>query len=534
MRPDTSIQHPVSSLHLKIRILRFLYTIFASVFSGVLLFLAFPRYDLGFLAWVGLVPLLLSMRGKGPKEGFSLSWTCGLVFFAGAFSWIYQVPGYNSIHHALIIPYLGLYFAVFGLGFSLISKRWGIVVALWAAPFLWVSLEYLRSTLGFLSLPWALLGHSQYRYPPIIQVASFTGAYGISFLIVLVNAALAAVLLNCLGRLRAYRHLAASVVVTFALVGFVLSYGYMILGKSLPAKTIRISVVQANVDQEMKNNPKKYAKPIMQKHVDLTHKVAQDNPRLIVWPEGATPGFVLKNMSLLNQIRSLVREKGAYFVIGSSEYPKFIKEASYGPQEFGNTAIFFSPGGKVLGQYLKIRLVPFGEYIPLEKTVPWPRFIVPDEKKSFEVPGNEFTLFQLDGTRFGVLICWEIVFPDLCRGFAKKGANFMINITNEGWFGESAAPYQMAAINVFRAVENRIAVARAANTGISCFIDPFGRITGKVRNSGKDSFVEGYLTQEIVLADENTFYTRHGDLFVYAILLVSVLIVGASLIVRMR
>jgi len=322
--------------------------------------------------------------------------------------------------------------------------------------------------------------------------------------------------------------------VTFALGAVVVTYGYAILGMLAFTKTIRISVIQANVEQKMKNNPKKYADAIMQKHVKLTHQVAQDNAELIVWPEGATPGFVLKNMSLLNEITSLVRDKKTYFVIGSSEYPKFIKEASYDPAEFGNTALFFSPEGKVLGQYLKIRLVPFGEYIPFEKTISWPRFIVPGEKKGFEVPGKEFSLFQLDKSRFGVLICWEIVFPDLCREFVRKGANLMINITNEGWFGESAAPYQMAAINVFRAVENGISMARAANTGISCFIDPFGRITGRVQNSGKDIFIEGYLTQEMLVAEKNTFYTRHGDLFAYFVLLVSVLVVGASFVSRKR
>lgn len=530
MRLDAGIQHAPFSLRSKKGVLSFFYRIAASVLSGILLFLAFPRYDLGFLAFVGLVPLFLGMKGKGPKVNFFLSWTCGLVFFAGAFNWIYQVPGYNSIHHALIIPYLGLYLALFGLAFGLVSRRWGIAAALWAAPFLWVSVEYIRSNLGFLSLPWALLGHSQYRYPPIIQFASFTGAYGISFLLVLINAALAGILLKCFGGLRACGKLTGLVVAAFVMVGVVLSHGYLILERAPFTKTIRISVVQANVDQEMKDNPKKFAQPIMQKHVEMTHQVAKDNPKLIVWPEGATPGFVLKNMSLLNEITSLVRDKKTYFVIGSSEFPKFIREASYGPEEFGNAALFFSPEGKVLGQYLKIRLVPFGEYIPFEKSFPWPRFIVPDEKKSFEIPGREFTLFQLEDESICVLICWEIVFPDLCREFVKRGANLMLNISNEGWFGRSAAPYQLAAISVFRAVENRISMARAANTGVSCFIDPFGRITGKVRNNGEDIFVEGHLTQDVVLANENTFYTRHGDLFVYASLLVSILALGASLI----
>lgn len=507
---------------------------FASAVSGALLFLAFPIYDLGFLAYAGLVPLLLSMAGRKPAMSLFLSWICGLVFFAGAFSWIYQVPGYNSVHHALIIPYLAMYFAVFGLAFSLVSRRLGIMAGLCAAPFVWVSLEYLRSNVGFVSLPWALLGHSQYRYPLIIQIASFTGAYGVSFLIALVNASFAGLLLKSWGLTRSSLQSAVLAVMAFLLVALAVGYGYVSVGKASLQDSIRVSVIQANVDQEMKNNPKKHAVSIMQKHIEMTHQVAKDNPKLIVWPEGATPGFVLKNMSLLNEITSLVRDKKTYFVLGSSEFPKFIREASYGPEEFGNAALFFSPEGKVLGQYLKIRLVPFGEYIPYEKRFPWPRFIVPDEKKSFEVPGREFTLFQLEDDSICVLICWEIVFPDLCREFVKRGANLMLNISNEGWFGRSAAPYQLAAISVFRAVENRISMARAANTGVSCFIDPFGRITGKVRNNGEDIFVEGHLTQDVVLANKKTFYTRRGDLFAHASLLLSGLLVAAVIPKRKR
>jgi apolipoprotein N-acyltransferase len=183
--------------------------------------------------------------------------------------------------------------------------------------------------------------------------------------------------------------------------------------------------------------------------------------------------------------------------------------------KFGNTALFFSPEGKVVGQYLKIRLLPFSEYIPYKDIIPWPEFIVPKEKKAFEIPGKDFNIFEVDGARFGVVICWELVFPESVREFVKNGANFMINISNEGWFGKTAAPYQMVSINVLRAVENRRAFARASNTGISCFIDPYGRVKGRVRKGKKDIFVEGYLTEEVYISEQKTFYTTYGDIFVY-------------------
>jgi len=268
----------------------------------------------------------------------------------------------------------------------------------------------------------------------------------------------------------------------------------------------------------------------MQKYTDLTRKALKDQPQLIVWPEAATPGFVLKHMSLHQQITSLVKEAKTYFLIGSSEYPKFAKSSSLNPKDIGNTALFYTPKGKIVGQYLKIHLVPFGEYVPYEGIIPWPNFIVPKDKGSYGIPGKKFTLFGIDGSKFGVLICWEIVFPELFREFVKNGANFMINVTNEGWFGKTAAPYQMAAVNVFRAVENRIAVARAANTGISCFIDPYGRITGRVKNNDTDIFVEGYLTQKIPLAYERTFYTINGDIFVYLVLSITILMIAITVL----
>ena len=176
----------------------------------------------------------------------------------------------------------------------------------------------------------------------------------------------------------------------------------------------------------------------------------------------------------------------------------------------------------MLDQYLKIHLVPFGEILPYQDFIKWPAFIIP-KKKYFEIPGKNYTIFKLDDARFGVIICWEIVFPGLFRTFVKNGANFMINITNEGWFGAPAL-YQMVAISVYRAVENRISLTRAANTGVSCFIDPFGRITGRVSNDGQDILVAGTLSQHIQLSNEKTLYCRFGDIFAY-------LCIAASLII---
>jgi len=493
----------------------------------------------GLLAWVGLVPLMVAISGRSSGLGFLLSYICGIIFFAGVFTWIFDVAGYKIWHHAVLGVFFGLYFGFFGWAFNFISKRLGIIYGYFAAPFFWVCLEYLRSNLSFMALPLPLLAHSQYQFPVIIQIASLTGAYGISFLVVSVNAALSAMFfasvrstgINAKKRpthsLLSKRGKIAIMLSTASVVAFVLLYGKLNLSEPHTGKMIKVSVVQGNIDRQKKLNPRRHKKFIMQRYADLTKKASKDGAALIVWPEAATPGFVLKKLPLMKKTVSLIRETKTHFIIGSSEYPKFIKER-FDPKKYGNTAIFFSPEGKVLGQYLKIKLTPFGEFIPYDEIIPWPKFIVPEGKKSFELPGEDHTIFELNGAKFGVIICWESHFPGLFRAFVKKGANFMLNITNEGWFGE-AGLYQKMVTSVFRAVENRVSIARAANTGVSCFIDPYGRITGRVQNNGKDILVEGYLTQNIPLSHERTFYTSYGDVFVYLSIIMMGLIIVLSI-----
>jgi apolipoprotein N-acyltransferase len=520
------------------------FLIITPIISAVLLFLAFPKYDLGWLGWIGLIPFLLNISNQRPVYGFIFSYICGFIFFTSVFSWTFEIPGYRLLHHIILGLYMGLYFGFFGLIFCKLALRYGRLTAFVSAPFIWVALEYIRSNFFFLALPWALMGHTQYLYPRIIQCAALTGAYGISFLTVWVNSALAFAILVFSPQFQKDRSLDDDVLSkkkaicffasTVALLGLVFVYGNTVISKPVQTKKIKLSVLQGNIDREMKTDPRKYANVIMQKYIDLTLKAAKDKPDLIVWPEAATPGFVFKDYGLIKRLVATIKRTNTYFLIGSSEYPKFIKGTSADTKKYGNTALFFSSEGKLLGQYLKIHLVPFGEQIPYEGIITWPKFIVPEGKKSFELAGKDHTIFTMNNTQFGAVICWEVVFAELFRSFVHKGADFMINLTHEGWFGDSAAPYQLAAINVFRAVENRVPVARAANTGISCFIDPYGRITAKVTNKNKAVFVEGYLTREIGFSSERTFYTLYGDVFVYAVLIIAIVITFSCFLPRKR
>jgi apolipoprotein N-acyltransferase len=507
-----------------------------AILSGFLLLLAFPTFDLGWLAWVGLVLFFIAISSRSAKSAIFLSYVFGIVFMTGLYRWIFEAPGYHLYHHAILMVCFGLYFGLFGGIANLISRTLGAAWAHLAMPFGWVAMEFVKSNLSFVALPFPILAHSQYPYINLIQITSLTGTYFLSFLIVLFNSALAAIILRSLYRSTAHgkvsgipsrRGTFGLVLLSVTLLALVLIHGYFVLPqRPMSGRSLTVSVVQGNIDREKKKDPRKHATFIMQKYSELTEKASLDRPELIVWPEAATPGLILKNSYILNQMVMIARRENTHFLIGSSEYPKFTTE-KFDPKKIGNTALFFSPQGRVLGQYLKIRLIPFAEYIPYRESIPWPEFIVPRNKAS-DVPGQEYTLFDLDGTKFGAVICSECTFPDLFRRFVKKGAAFMVNITNEGWFGETAL-HQKVAASVFRAVENRIFLVRATNTGISCFIDPYGRITGRVQKDEKDTLVEGYLTRPVYLSDEITFYTRYGDLFAYLCLLVSAGMIGALL-----
>jgi apolipoprotein N-acyltransferase len=485
--------------------------------SALLLVLSFPKFDIELLAWITLVPLFIAIRDKSLPYAFGLSFLTGISALMGIFYWINILDGLQWLHFVLLGIYFGSYFGLFGLLLNFIKKR-GIFHPVIIAPIMWVSMEYIRSHVGFLALPWALLGHSQYLNLPVIQISSITGVYGVSFLIVMVNYALSEVILYLMSikgsnasdiRLRPLN----PAVVTILISGLTLAYGYISLSKEGSGDKVNIAVVQANIPQEIKWKLK-FRKQNLEKHVSLTRKaVGNGDPALIVWPETSVAGFY-------KTILELARETGTHLIIGSSQRPK-IGSKEFREKNLFNSAFLISPKPGIAGQYNKIRLLPFGEYLP-HKDFPWPESI--SSHIDNYTPGTEHTVFNLNGNPFSVLICWENIFPGFFRQFVKKGAKFMVNITNEAWFKETAAPYQFLAMNVFRAVENRVSVVRSANTGISCFIDPYGRIIGKVKNNNKDIFVEGYLVKEIPLSGEKTFYTLFGDIFAY-------IITGAGLIV---
>lgn len=509
-----------------------------SVISGLLLAWTFPPKGFAGLAWVALIPFLVSLKTLKTWQAVISGFLTGLIFFLGlTWWWIQEFKNVSLWASGFGYVYLSLYWVLFALLLNLICRRTRIPL-LATAPPLWIVTEYLRSNLFFLAFPWALLAQTQHQNIPLIQMASLTGIYGVSFMIMMVNSAITDLLVHLFfpslqpspvrGEaekryfkgfhnldLMKYLFIKESfrlVTVLLIVIGIWIG-GWSVLPSSLVGKTLSVAVVQGNIPQKIKWD-RDYRELIISRHEALTRQAARTGPDLIIWPETSTPGLILKNYSLYNRIASLARESRSNFIIGSSEYPKYIRSSSKG-RLISNSAIFIQPNGRITGQYLKIRLLPFGEYTPLKKYITWPEFILPADRFSSNFPGKEFVSFSVGIGKVSPLICWEIMFPEMSRQTVSQGANLLVNLTNEAWFGKTDFPYLMLSNTVFRAVENRINLVRCANTGISCFIDPYGRITGRVYRNGEDRFVEGTLTRTINLNQPGTIYTYFGDILVY-------------------
>jgi len=478
--------------------------------SGFLLILAFPNFNLEIFAWVGFIPLLFAVRKKSPSQAAVLGWIAGFVFFTGLMPWIYHVLAYYgklpapvSVFFLLVLTgYLALFFAAFAFGLCWV-KNMVEVPETFFAPALWVSLEYVRGIL-FSGFPWSLLGYSQFLTLPMVQVADITGVYGVSFLVVFVNLALYRLLEALLNR--ALKPVLGEILAAGLLLAFTGIYGQVRLGEIPPGDRegtpLRIALIQGNIPQDMKWEPK-FQEETVRSYTDLTLEGRSFRPELIIWPETATPFFFQDSLSFRTRILDLARQMGAPLLFGSPAFDRKGREVQY-----FNSAFLVSPDGRILGRYDKIHLVPFGEYAPLSGILGFTRDII-GAMGDFQ-PGEEVKNLSLPQGEFGVLICYEAIFPDLTRQFVKKGANFLVNITNDAWFGRTAAPYQHISMARLRAIENRVPVARAANTGVSGFIDPAGRLV-----ESSDIFTKAILSGTIYLRKSSSFYTRFGDVFAY-------------------
>ena len=490
--------------------------------SGLLLALCFPTTDFFFLAWIALVPFLLSLYNKRPKEAFRAGIIFGIPYFFGTLYWIYHsinhygnIPFIASIAIVFILCiYLSLYTGVFALLFSLNFKSLRLPVPLFA-PSLWVALEFLRSYV-FTGFPWSSVGYSQYKFLSIIQMSDITGIYGVSFLVVAVNEAIAEILL-VQRRIRemplfplSRTIIGSSFLLLFISTAFI--YGQWRLTQERPGTILRASVIQGNIEQDRKWDPA-YQDTVMETYSNLSLQAVSSSPDIIVWPETSVPFFFGTDREYTEKLTLLQNQLGAYLLFGSV----LVKEKGKEKNLLSNSALLLDKTGNVTYVYDKIHLVPFGEYVPLQTFLFFIDKLVVGIGDYIQGDRYEIAATPLGG--FATLICYEVIFPGLVRKFYLKGGNFIVNITNDAWFGRTTGPYQHFSIAVFRAVENRKPLIRAANTGISGFIDSNGRILAKT-----PLFQKTFLTAKIKTDSTKTFYTMYGDLFSYVCIVSTILL----------
>jgi apolipoprotein N-acyltransferase len=385
----------------------------------------------------------------------------------------------------------------------------------WLAPALWVTLEWLRGWF-FIGFPWGMLGYSQYRFHDLVQVAEVTGVYGVSAVLVLFNVVVAEVLRERGADVRRLFPGLLTVTVLLVVLPALGRWRVAALANAPIVGTLRVGLAQGNVEQDHKWDPS-FQDETMRRYETLTRAAAEAGARLVVWPETAAPFFLQEPGERRDAVLGLARETQTPLLVGA---PAF-RETEARRLEQRNRAVLIRPDGEEVAHYDKMQLVPFGEYVPFRKVL----FFVDQMVTAVASigAGEQPTVFELPDARFGVLICYEGIFPSLTRRFVDDGADFLVNITNDAWYGRTTAPYQHLVQASFRAIENRVPMVRAANTGISAVIDADGRIRW-----------QGPLYETLWHVDEirwtgvRTFYTRFGDVFVWLCVVVSTLgIVGA-------
>ena len=487
-----------------------------SALSGILLTASFPSPGYSFLAWFALIPFLIALRGQTVRAGLWLSGIFAFVFFCGTVYWIAPAIHFHgnvpllpaALINLLLCLFLSLYIVPFGGALVHIRSTRRPLLFL-AAPALWVVLEYARTHV-FPGFPWALLGYSQYRSLPVIQFADLTGIYGVSFLIVLVNIVIAELIE------KRKNPFPAAVAVTMTAV--VLGYGHYRLNVPEGPGGVTIAVVQGNIEQDKKWDTS-YQQGVIAAYERLTLKALEDRPDLIIWPETAIPfyfGGSGDNARRTEVLRQFVRTLRTPLLLGSATYDR----TGNGSPVLLNSAYLLASDGGTSAVYHKMHLVPFGEYVPFRKALFFVDKIVPgdvDFQAWTEPRVMQVRLPTGEDVTLGTVICYEIIFPDLVRRFVNGGAAIVTTITNDAWFGRTGAPEQHFSMAVFRAVENRVPIARAANTGISGFIDAKGRILETT-----DIFTEAVRTRKLSPGTNRAFYTRYGDVFAWLCVLVTV------------
>lgn len=476
--------------------------------SAALLIFSFPPFSQPWCAWLALIPWLRGVSLWPVRKAFGASYLLGLLFFLGSIPWLIHV---TFIGWAILCAVLAIYFGLFGM---LAAWSAGRPLRRLLLPAAWVALEFGRTHI-FTGFGWNLLSASQTPWLPVIQLADLTGAWGISFVLVLANVLLVEALAT--GKTSAAR--ARAGVLLIAVMAAILGYGTWrfaaLKAAMVAAPRTKVAVVQGNIPQDEKWD-ESLRDMILQRYKQLTQEAARQQPQLIVWPETAVPDYLWLDETVTQAVISSARAVKTPLLVGAPMGT--LQQAVW---RTTNSAALLDPQGVLTQRHDKLHLVPFGEFVPFERQVPWLRELLPTIGNFSS--GNEFTVFKAASLPpFSVLICFEDVFPELARAFVRHGAQWLLVITNDAWFGPTPAAYQHAQASLMRAVELRVPLARAANTGWSGCFSAAGETLASVRSSeGKELFVPGTVSCELALPQTYSLYRAWGDWWAWTCLVAS-------------
>jgi apolipoprotein N-acyltransferase len=524
-----------------------------AVLAGLALAASFPKFDAAGLAWIAPGLILFCAAGQPRRMAFRIGYIAGLAHYLASLYWLLFIPfpAGAVVAWLALSAYLALYPAAWvwicwnlfpagygrredqtaALGVQPAPPGFAEVLAAnwwqragWAilCAAVWVALEMVLAR--FLSgFPWNLLGISQYRIVPLAQVASITGVYGVSFLVIWFSVSLALAFLRVLRQPRLRLGWLLELRLALLVLLGVMVFGIHRLGQRAEAgRELKVALVQPSIPQLLIWDHTEDTNRF-NKIMDLSKLALASKPDLLIWPESSMPNLTEDNF---RAITNLIATHKVWMIFGADDVQRRANATDPGDVDYFNSAFLFDPDGRFVATYRKRHLVVFGEYLPFARRLPFLRRIIPIPGDF--TPGDKAVSFDLSEPRARIspLICFEDVVPGLTRQSAVDDTDVFLNLTNDGWFGESAAQWQQAANAVFRAVENGLPLVRCTNNGLTCWIDSLGRLREILRSESGDVYAAGFMIAKIPLLPagqkrEPTFYHRHGDWFGWSCVVLS-------------
>jgi apolipoprotein N-acyltransferase len=489
---------------------------FRATLAGLILASAFPNYNIPGLAWVAPALILFCDEGKSGRESLRIGYVAGLAFWLPTLSWLLEIPvtGFPILGWVALSAFLAIYFAAWTwlMSGQLRNENWLLRFRsslLGAAA--WVALEMIRAR--FLSgFPWDTIGSSQWQLKPLIQIASVTGVYGVSFLVVWVSlsllSAVRAMIRNPTNR---YVWMSDMILPVLLVIGLFVNGMSRIRQTTDATDSIRVTFIQPAVPQTMiwdsSANKNRFNQLLA-----LTGSALTNKTDLLLWPEAALPELTDESFTA---ITNLVQRHGVWMMFNTDDVVEKANPTRDSRYDIFNAAFLFNPAGQFAASYHKRQLVIFGEYVPLVDALPFIKWFTPITGSY--TSGKRNNQFQIGKVKTAPLICFEDTFPHHVRDHVDDETDFMVNLTNDGWFGEKASQWQHLASAAFRAVENGVPLLRCCNTGITCWVDECGRLRGILRDGKGNEYTAGVVTWEIPVLNHGsrarTFYNQHGDWF---------------------